>query len=578
MALALPARWRVLGRVLGVLVAPLVVLALLGPVRAHQPGTTYASVSPAAGILGLAAALLLVLAAGVLGRPAGGLRPGLLTAAAGLAWLAPDAVGWEAGPAAIRSLGELARPLLPAILLHLAAGQLRRRWLDRATALAYLVLGGISVLRATVREPLLDPHCWSNCTDNVFLLRATPRLADVLGTALVAAWATAAAVTLAAVVPRLARTGRVHRPYLAALGLAGGGELVYALLLLARPEAAGDQIFVDVYVGRAALWVAVALAALWPTVQAARGRVRLLRVAADLHDAPRPGALTSTLAARLGDPDLAVVYPLDEPGQFVDGRGARVPRPRPVPGRSVSALARGGRTIALIAHDTDAVPPEMLDEMLGSASRLSVENERLSAQLQAQVHDLQDSRARIVASGDAARRQIERDLHDGAQQSLLAVTYELRVARASPIARGDRELVTVIDAALDETSLALDELRDLAHGIHPAVLTEAGLTVALRSLADGAAIPVELAELPGGRLAEGVELAIFALVTDVVGQAGARADDVVTLAVRRTGEVVEIDATAADVIVTDEVVDRIGALGGSVTVTGSGIRAVIPCA
>ncbi len=574
MVLALPVRRRVPARAIGVVVAPLALLGLLAPLRAHQPGTTYASASQAAAELGFAAALLLIVAAGVVALTSTGQRSALLAAVAAMVWLAPDAIGWEGGPAVVRSIGELVRPLLPAVLLHMTAAQSRRRWPAWAAAAAYVAACGVSVLRAAVRDPLLDAHCWSNCTDNVFLLHADPQLADAVGTALAVIWATTAVATLAVAVPLLLEPSRLHRPYVAALALAAGGELAYAVLLLTRPEWPPLAGYVDVYLVRSALWAAVALTALWPSVHAARSRHRLRRVAADLQDAPGPGSLASALAARLGDPHLEVVYPLDDPARFVDGRGVRVPEPRAEPGRSITGLARGQRTIALIAHDAAAVPPGMLDEMLRPASRLSIENERLAAQLQAQVHDLQDSQARIVVSGDQARRRLERDLHDGAQQSLLALTYELRLARA----HAGSELATVIDDALGEASLALDELRDLAHGIHPAVLTEAGLAVALRSLADGAAVPVELGDLPSVRLPDGIELAIFVLVTDLVGQASARAHDVVTVDVRMTDDaVLAVVSAGQGKVLNDDVVDRIGALGGSAALTPTGVRAEIPC-
>ena len=114
-----------------------------------------------------------------------------------------------------------------------------------------------------------------------------------------------------------------------------------------------------------------------------------------------------------------------------------------------------------------------LARALGSAAKLSVENEALRAEAMAQLHALQASRARIVETADGARRRLERDLHDGAQQRLLALSYDLRLARAG--ADGDDTLVSTLDAAADEIEAALEELRELAHGIYPAILTEAGL-------------------------------------------------------------------------------------------------------
>ena len=128
---------------------------------------------------------------------------------------------------------------------------------------------------------------------------------------------------------------------------------------------------------------------------------------------------------------------------------------------------------------------------IGTAARLAVENERLDATVRARLRELQESRARIVATGDATRRRIERDLHDGAQQRLLAVSYELRLARATVIDPESSPAVE-LDRAIDRLDRALDELRELAHGIHPAVLSEAGLDAAIRSLAESSPLPIEL--------------------------------------------------------------------------------------
>jgi signal transduction histidine kinase len=263
---------------------------------------------------------------------------------------------------------------------------------------------------------------------------------------------------------------------------------------------------------------------------------------------------------------------LSDPDRHVDGTGLVVPVPRPGPGLAVTALARGGRTIALVVHDPSVLPPGSLDEHLGPAARLAVENERLSSQLQAQVRELRESQTRIVASGDASRQRLERDLHDGAQQSLIALTFELRVARAQSV--GDPAVTEALDATLTEASQALDELRELAHGIHPAVLSQAGLAVALLSLVDSAPVAVELVEVPDRRLAADVELAAFLVVTDLIEQG---ADlDVLQLAVSVAPGELLVDASAP-ALPSEHVLDRIGALGGSVDVTPTGVRVVIPC-
>jgi signal transduction histidine kinase len=209
---------------------------------------------------------------------------------------------------------------------------------------------------------------------------------------------------------------------------------------------------------------------------------------------------------------------------------------------------------------------------------LSVENEALRAEAMAQLHALQASRARIVETADGARRRLERDLHDGAQQRLLALSYDLRLARAG--ADGDAALASTLDTAAGEIEAALEELRDLAHGIYPAVLTEAGLGPALATLADEAPLPVELGRLPSGRPPPGVERTAYVVVDVAIEDAAGR--EATWLAVR-----VDQDRELLVVVTDDDgaprtarlvhLADRVGALGGSLFVGDTTLRAELPC-
>ena len=173
-------------------------------------------------------------------------------------------------------------------------------------------------------------------------------------------------------------------------------------------------------------------------------------------------------------------------------------------------------------HDPALVDERELERALGSAARLAVENEALRAEALAQLRELRDSRARIVEAGDAERRRLERNLHDGAQQRLLALSYDLRLARAGAAADGDEQLVALLDAAGGETAAALDELRELAHGIYPAILTEAGLAPALETLADEAPLPVELGDVAPARQPPAVETTAYVAVAEAIEDAARR--------------------------------------------------------
>jgi signal transduction histidine kinase len=209
--------------------------------------------------------------------------------------------------------------------------------------------------------------------------------------------------------------------------------------------------------------------------------------------------------------------------------------------------------------------------------------------LTAQVSDLRDARSRIIEAADAERRRIERDLHDGAQQRLVALSLNLRMAEKRA-AEGDPAAAELVRSAGEEAGLALKELRDLARGIHPAMLTNRGLAAALDDLAGRAALPVELVGVPKERLPDPVESTVYFLVSESLANVGKHAQATqATVAVTVVGDEVEV-------IVKDDGVggaqldggsglqgleDRVGALDGCVDVEsppggGTTVMATIP--
>jgi signal transduction histidine kinase len=198
-----------------------------------------------------------------------------------------------------------------------------------------------------------------------------------------------------------------------------------------------------------------------------------------------------------------------------------------------------------------------------------------------QLEELRDSRARIVETGDAERRRLERDLHDGAQQQLLALSYDIRLARASAQADGDVRTGALLEEAIGASQATLDELRELAHGIYPAILGEAGLGPALATLADAAPLPVEIRHLPAGRYPDQVEMAAYLLVSEALDDAAGRgASHAVVNTVRENAGlvvVVDDDGSNRDSAPV-RLADRIGALGGTLDVEPTRLRAMIPCA
>jgi signal transduction histidine kinase len=202
-----------------------------------------------------------------------------------------------------------------------------------------------------------------------------------------------------------------------------------------------------------------------------------------------PGApIREMLAQSLGDRTLSIAYWLPDRGAFVDERGHPVPLPEPGSGRAWTAVDYEGRRVAAIVHNASLEASPELVQAVAAAASLALDNERLKADLRARVEELRASRVRIVEASNSARRKLERDLHDGAQQQLVALALELKLLRrrvdANPPAT---ELIDRIEAKLDA---ALEELRELARGIHPGILTDRGLAPALEALAARAPLTV----------------------------------------------------------------------------------------
>jgi signal transduction histidine kinase len=294
------------------------------------------------------------------------------------------------------------------------------------------------------------------------------------------------------------------------------------------------------------------------------------------------------LAEALGDDSLALAYWLPELGRYVDARGHTVALPAPGAGRAVTEIERDGAPVAAIVHDPALLDDRELVRTAGTAAALALENERLAAELRARYDDLRGASARLVAAGDAARRRIERDLHDGAQQRLVSLSVTLNLARRH--AEPGSQTASLLDDAMTELTAGLSELRELARGIHPAVLTERGLDPALAALAARAPLPVTISAPLDARLPPPVEAAAYFVVmealTNVAKYASATAAEVTVQQIN--GHVV-IDVADDGVGGADPaagtglagIADRVAALGGRLKVEsppggGTVVRAEMP--
>jgi signal transduction histidine kinase len=563
----------------------LAVAALLVVPASHTSGlrlpTTYSAVSNAALAADLLAGLaLLAIAVAAFVEPTTA-RLGVLASLTALAWFAPDVEGWAGGPAFVRSLGAAAAPVLVGalFLLVLSAphGRLHRR--PALLVMAFFVL--IALARALVRDPLLDPHCWRDCYDHSFLLSARPGLASALDRALLVSTVAVGALLFAAALIRLAGARRLSAAPLVIGAVAGAAEAAYAVVLLRDPEEDPRRgALLALFYLRAGSIAALAVALLAGVALVARRRRRVARLAVELGETPRPGRLEEALADAFGDPGLEVAYWLPGSRHYVDSTGRAVPVPTAQDGRAVTHIVRAERPVAAVVHDA-ALLGGSFEQELGSAARLAVENERLQAEVRAQLGALRASRMRITERGDAERRRLERDLHDGAQQRLLALSFDLRLARSAAESAGETGVAERLSTALAEAGTALEELRQLAHGIHPAVLTEAGLGPALRTLAEEAPVAVELGAVPERRFPPAAEAALYVAAREAIDDAARRGATYVRLDLHgddaRVGLSADDDGRARDEPLI-HVEDRVGALGGHTAVGTTSLQAEVPCA
>jgi signal transduction histidine kinase len=561
--------------------------AILAVDPGADPPTTYAAALPAAQVADIAAGLGLVLAGGLALTQPQARRLGMLAILAGVAWLGADWEGSQNGPPLMRSLGAVVAPFSLALVLHLAlalpTGRLRSPSARALTVVAYGIAAAVSFGRALFRDPLLDLYCWRNCSENTFLVNADPGIASTLNDIWLWSALVLALALLAVAAHRLVTATRPARrvllPLLGPAMLVGSFEAAHALALLRTPfEDPERSDFAAIFLARSLALAALAFGLAWSVVRVPRTRARVARLASELGEAPPPGKLREALVAALGDPDIDVVYPRSDSEQLIDANGRRVALP--TGGGAVARITRGDRTRALVVHDPALVDEPQLERALGSTARLAVENEALRAEALAQLEELKASRARIVEAGDATRRRLERNLHDGAQQRLLALSYDLRLAQAGARADHDEALVGVLDAAGGETASALEELRELAQGIHPAILSEAGLAPALQTLADEAPLPVELEDVAPERLPPAIETTAYVTVSETIEDANRRGATFLALRVdREDGRLVitaEDDGAPRSSRLT-QLADRVGALGGSLDVAATTLRAEMPC-
>ena len=224
-----------------------------------------------------------------------------------------------------------------------------------------------------------------------------------------------------------------------------------------------------------------------------RTRSSVVDLVGELGDGAPPPQLESALRRALQDPSLVLLPWSAQHGCYLDAGGRPTDLPTAGAHRSVTRIGREDAPVAALVHDATLHEDVGMIEAVLAAVRLTVDNDRMQSQIRAHLAEVEQSRSRILAATDAERRRIERDLHDGAQQRLVALGLALRLAEKD----ADSSHRDFLSQAATELSAAIEDLRDLAHGIHPSVLTDSGLAVALASIADRSAVPTALkADIP----------------------------------------------------------------------------------
>jgi len=305
-----------------------------------------------------------------------------------------------------------------------------------------------------------------------------------------------------------------------------------------------------------------------------------------------PERLQPALAQALHDPSLEVAYWLPAQEWFADLEGRRIELPTADSERAVSVLGDASRPVAALVYDSSLVHEGQLVDAAAAAVRLALENARLQVQLRAQLEEVRQSRARLVEAADGERQRVERDLHDGAQQQLVTLLLSMQVTKTEALRNSDLETAELVDANMAALKQALQELRELARGIHPTILTQAGLVPAIRSLTERCPMPVEVTEELGDvRLAPPLEAALYFVVSEAITNAvkHSKGRRMCVSIGRRLGlAIVEISddgVGGADLSVGSGLrglTDRVAAVGGHLVVKsdhagGTTIHAEVPC-
>jgi signal transduction histidine kinase len=507
---------------------------------------------------------------------------GALLAAGGAAWFLLEWNDPAVGSSLVFTVGLVlytaAFPLLAHALLVYPSRRLS--WPERGIVVTGYVAAvcGLGVLPALVYDPARE-GC-ALCPHNLLLTHASNGLYAGFNHAGIDVAIVWSVLAVALLVRRLIRSSVAMRIVLAPMMGAG---VLYLLCVAAdlavsahRGYLSNDHIDRVLWLGQGAAVGLIGAALVWSVVRPHRIRGRLARLVLDLSSAAAPGGLETALGHELGDPGLRLAYAVDI-DRYVDGDGRVVDS-----AGAWTVLVRDDVEVARLRHKRGLQEDDGLIEALTRVAGLGLDNERLRAERLAHLADLRESRARIVAAGDQARQRLERDLHDGAQQHLVALKLQLALARVQlRVGEPDRSLLAQLDEADETLTAALDDLRILARGLFPAVLAEEGLAAAVEALAEDESGRIQIGGLPAQRLTPDVESAAYRVIVEAVAQTTS-GRVAVTGHAEHGRLVVEVHSNRVPQDLSG-LQDRVGALDGTIALVrgpdgAAMLRTEIPCA
>lgn len=361
------------------------------------------------------------------------------------------------------------------------------------------------------------------------------------------------------------------------------GLTVLVTILASLLEASGDALR-RLAVAYCAGLILTPFAILLGVLRVRMARIRVAELVVRLEATAEPRQLGAALADALGDPTLRVCFLRPDVGDYIDADGYPVTIPQG-DDRSVTPVRRRGEELAVLVHDPMLADQRSLVDAVVAATRLALENARLHAAQRAQMEEMRASRARIVAAADAERHRIQRDLHDGAQHKLLAISMLVSQARDELAGKA-----SVLQTASTQLHEVIRELCELTEGIHPPALTEQGLAAVIEALAERAPIPVRFT-VPARRWPGQVERTAYFVINEALANvykhaaAGAATVQVAAAAATLLVRVIDDGVGGADLARGTGLRglrDRVAAIGGRLVIhsplmAGTRIEAELPC-